>query len=59
MAKYKITNAMVDAAERYLDDAKVPDDYFKMSSDQQQQARREAVRGALIEAARAAEVAWS
>lgn len=59
MAKYKITNAMVDAAERYLDDAEVPDEYFKMSSDQQQQVRREAVRGALIEAARAAEVAWS
>lgn len=59
MAKYKITNAMVVAAERYLDESGTPDGYFTMSSDQQQQARREAVRGALIAAARAAEVAWS
>lgn len=57
MGKPKITEAMVDAAERYLDNTKVPDDYFKVSSDQQQRYRRDAVRGALIEAALAMEAA--
>lgn len=52
MERPKITEAMVAAAERFLDEkAKVPDDYFSVSCDQQRRYRREAVRGALIEAA--------
>jgi len=55
MSKIKITKAMVDAAEQFLHSS-APHNYDRMSPAEQLQARRNAVRAALVVAANASEV---